>query len=865
MAESSLSMTTTELWSISIKQVNESEHSSFTVQISPNDDIARLQTQIESVTGLKPSRQRLIYRGRLIAVPEPHGANEKADDHAEGEVPGSSCPSSHYDDADKIESTTTTSSLLRIKDITGLADGHTIHLIQKKESAADHDAASENTNRTSAEPASPIATGDFLAALLGLGDNEAHDDGEAASPATASSSRWRSPRLRSSRRRFHHRLEAEDLELPDPGSMESVRQGLLTLHTLLPSSEAATPLHVNRRWYMGQWIDCLDTVNQWLEATIIDVVDPDAILPPRQDNGDCQSTATPRMQFITTEARGQEAFVAASDLERRTQLLLEPCDGEDDPLDEGGALAGWKRRDNRGVQLLLIHYNGWPHRWDEWIRSDSDRIRPFRTRTRHPNASPFACPTPQSLYAESPSTHICSDEETQDREALLPELGRVMDQVNALLSRINNTARAPAPLGDAVPAETLPTNLPWTARARTSGQNHNSAEEEKEEEQQAMVKSESENFLGPGTLVGQSTEPKRDMNARDLEVMSSLMDRLGRTLIDAAPHVMSLAKSTCETDDDNDEPPTLEPVDEHPTSLGGLLSLLSRDRRRQSAVAEENVTATASDNTSAAHATSSTAEPVSDDVSIDPDHSDFSAGVVNTSRGEVRAGPRSRGQPSSSDDAAASLLGAYLASASLGLAGTSDGDGGLQGLGRLLSDRTGGIDIHIHAVVTGPGMPAGMLGLAGVANGGSGAASPAGVGSEAPGTPESTTGGTFLSRTRSGNRTNRPGSIRRRMSPVFQNDDEDEMGIFSALYSENPEPVDPISPANSTDQGEETPLDDGVVESPSPIPPHRTQSRRLRNQSNRSLNNGSRSNSASARDSQGRFFNRFFRRSNSEH
>ena len=41
------------------------------------------------------------------------------------------------------------------------------------------------------------------------------------------------------------------------------------------------------------------------------------------------------------------------------------------------------RPDNNNVQLLLVHYNGWPHRWDEWIRSDSVRIRPFRTRTHH--------------------------------------------------------------------------------------------------------------------------------------------------------------------------------------------------------------------------------------------------------------------------------------------------------------------------------------------------------------------------------------------------------------------------------------------------------------------------------------------------
>jgi hypothetical protein len=90
--------------------------------------------------------------------------------------------------------------------------------------------------------------------------------------------------------------------------------------------------------------------------------------------------------------------VSANDLEGRRRLLLEPIpDDEDDDFvgeDEGDRVRlprddddeGCRyrsRSDNDGVQLLLIHYNGWPHRWDEWMRSDSVRIRPFRTRTRH--------------------------------------------------------------------------------------------------------------------------------------------------------------------------------------------------------------------------------------------------------------------------------------------------------------------------------------------------------------------------------------------------------------------------------------------------------------------------------------------------
>ena len=30
---------------------------------------------------------------------------------------------------------------------------------------------------------------------------------------------------------------------------------------------------------------------------------------------------------------------------------------------------------------VLIHYNGWGNRWDEWIDMKSDWIRPFRSKT----------------------------------------------------------------------------------------------------------------------------------------------------------------------------------------------------------------------------------------------------------------------------------------------------------------------------------------------------------------------------------------------------------------------------------------------------------------------------------------------------
>jgi hypothetical protein len=73
---------------------------------------------------------------------------------------------------------------------------------------------------------------------------------------------------------------------------------------------------------LGQWVDCLDTVDQWLEAQVISL--------PNTNN----------------------------------------------------------------PNKVLIHYNGWGNRWDEWIQMTSERLRPFRfnTRQKKNNFYTSACP-----------------------------------------------------------------------------------------------------------------------------------------------------------------------------------------------------------------------------------------------------------------------------------------------------------------------------------------------------------------------------------------------------------------------------------------------------------------------------------------
>eukprot|EP00550_Attheya_septentrionalis_P006703 CAMPEP_0198301604 /NCGR_PEP_ID=MMETSP1449-20131203/52233_1 /TAXON_ID=420275 /ORGANISM="Attheya septentrionalis, Strain CCMP2084" /LENGTH=104 /DNA_ID=CAMNT_0044003723 /DNA_START=27 /DNA_END=338 /DNA_ORIENTATION=+ len=70
------------------------EGHNFTVHVSPDDGLDSLHDQIREVTGLEASQQRLIYRGRLITEP----TEEKG---------------------------------VRIRDVAGLCDGQTIHLVPR--------------------------------------------------------------------------------------------------------------------------------------------------------------------------------------------------------------------------------------------------------------------------------------------------------------------------------------------------------------------------------------------------------------------------------------------------------------------------------------------------------------------------------------------------------------------------------------------------------------------------------------------------------------------------------------------------------------------------------------------------------------
>ncbi|KAL7562433.1 hypothetical protein ACA910_020575 [Epithemia clementina (nom. ined.)] len=877
--------------------------SSFDVRVKPSDNIQSLHARIENVTGLKESQQRLIYRGRLIQ------SNYSTTTNSAKKKKTAAGASSDEDDDDNNDDqqeqhqqqvdddNNTTREPTKISEIKGLADGHTIHLVRRQEvasNAQDHspnsDSASTSTTTGmtaastttgtapsssaaaaaaavssenesnnsdssggSSSSSSSTATSSLLAALLGLSAFE-----EDADEGGATRSSWR----RSRRSRPSYRLTAEDLEVPDPGSMESVRQGLLTLHTLLPIAEqsntdAATsnnnnnnnnqnnttttssrnPLEHHRRWYLGQWIDCRDTVNQWLEATIVDIKRPEEILPtptyaPSNSNN---HNPTPTIQPAMDPA------VGAGDLEGRRRLLLEPCPAGE-PGDLGGDLAGYRPRPsnrNNNVSLLLIHYNGWPHRWDEWIRSDSERIRPFRVRTRHPTSSSFISPTTQSHYADSPPTFLGGAEsnDVQDRSLLLHELVRVSTAVNALAQRAAEALPPPSIASSSSSSSTVPSqpDLPW----RILG---SAPEEDEGTVNVSSVETHQETRERPDHSSPNRPDPRLDM-------LATLIDRLGRTLVDAAPHIASLAASqnrnrlmeenddlaafgsmdTTTTEDGNDNLPrgsndaAAAPTNNNtsttngnnnPSSLGGLLSLLNRERSRRSSRTSQQT-----DQALSPVIEGTTAVAAS--TMVDPDYMDFASGLVNVSRGDVRAGPRSsRGSSSGGRDEISGLLGAYLAAASLGGLAASLGGGGGDGeddlmpagLGRLFrsgnnnnngennNNGGGGIDIHIHAVVTAPGMSpvGGTGGTLALGLGGGGLGGGLGpLGTVMTGTTTTASPDLFAN-TRRATAQRLRATLMEQNQNYANNNNDDDLGIFDDLYSENPDPVSPTTTTSPT-------------------------------------------------------------------
>ncbi len=869
-------------WKISVKTVgslptctgnDEQKPSNFTISVEPEDMIASIHQKIEDVTGLGIQQQRLIYRGRMIS-----GKGSMA--------------STVNDSPEPAEQ--------RICDVDGLNNGHTIHLVPRPPEASivTQNAMSELARNDIVDSQSVQQTADvsdseggnasfggspgggLLAALLGMGLSSPNirrsDDGdddydiEAFLSSISLGSTSNRPNRSARRRPNSHRRTAMDERYPNPCPLEPVRQGLMTLHTMMDCGSGkisnAAPFLAKRKFYKGQWLDLRDTVNQWLEATVVEVMLPDDILvrksgiisgSSRKMNSEdsISSSATTASSKKRMKRPAMDPAVGANDHKGRLRLLLEESEEESDrtlsDLNNNDDLIGWKERDNNAnVQLLLVHYNGWPHRWDEWIRSDSERIRPFRTRSKHEPCRGFLSPSPEATFHSAPTTFVKSDDDNIDRVALLPEVYRCVADVQNVFSGAIHvddysssfkedcekvlTNKEQSDLSHAIKAlqpEKIEEVMKILQGKHEGGKDMDPSDIDVKELDNT-IQWKLKNLLQPSDdsrLDNQLPWLMRNINNPDdstcehsyeglenacsalpgysnfdkekLEALAPLLDRLGRVMIDVAPHVASIADSLSESTVGQE---SIAPCDELPCSDYSAPDSPQRLLRPTWSANYSN-------------------EP--DNPEIDSDYVDFIHGFINHRHSHASAPRRSRRDQSDSN-LGTTLLSAYLASAMNDR--NFDGGEDAQNAPRVVrigpgtaaggsggdTNTTGnGVGIHIHAVVTGPGgIP--ISGLPNVARG-----------AHDSSTNTRTNSNTDEARNQSDDQLV-INNESRRMNSVG----DEENGLFDDLYSEDPAP--PSTGENFQDEI----IDDGGETENNEHLPHRIDHNRRNHSTDDNMN-----------------------------
>ena len=95
-----------------------------------------------------------------------------------------------------------------------------------------------------------------------------------------------------------------------------------------------------------------------------------------------------------------------------------------------------KRVINNRTQLL-IHYNGWGNRWDEWIDQSSNRLSFFRTYTLQSMQSVLLSPNPTLVY----DGNISNDNNSKrpvDLFFYLNKISNIINEINKTIEKMNN-------------------------------------------------------------------------------------------------------------------------------------------------------------------------------------------------------------------------------------------------------------------------------------------------------------------------------------------------------------------------------------------------------------------------------------------
>ncbi|KAL4145505.1 hypothetical protein PRNP1_013174 [Phytophthora ramorum] len=331
----------------------------FDVEAASSMSVADFRAKVALATAVPVPRQRLIYRGKLLK----DGAALAA-----------------YD----------------------LQDGHTVHLVAKPPTRAANPAASSNATQTNVAEQEEDAPGAVRRWTGREGDGPAWNLASLRSALrrTATAAPQPLPMLREILDEMGESpQEAADAmglggnrnaaqATPD---LEPITQGLLTMRTVLSTAaleqetgrvnelqvqtgeEEMMVLRGPRQFFVGQWLDVKDTVNQWLESTVMAI-----------------------------------------------------ADGK-----------------------VLVHYHGWPTRWDEWIDFDSERIAAFRTRTLHTQNAQRMSPVPTTRVPSAPRVsdndvrRMVGDVRNLMRE-MMPHIDRLAELCEEDLRREERNQRPPS-------------------------------------------------------------------------------------------------------------------------------------------------------------------------------------------------------------------------------------------------------------------------------------------------------------------------------------------------------------------------------------------------------------------------------------
>lgn len=295
-------------------------------------------------------------------------------------------------------------------------------------------------------------------------------------------------------------------------SLEAISQNLTTIEQLFEHRQMKLeyPLFpfksIGRKFKLGQWVDVKDTIDQWLEAEIIDISDNQA----------------------------------------------------------------------------YVHYNGWGARWDEWIDFNSPRISWFRTKTVQPGATPYLSPVPaQNLSGTAlklaPPKHSLND--VIDRMLpILKETLNISNNVSKVDANVSHSSdserdaiskrsgkiweRKPRSKKEALSVRVRPSSdfrrpklvSPRSSKSiapsfETIGINFNEREDkgkiiieenlsgesdDPEKREESVITDELARIQLEATSKNEK-EVKENQAAFALQ-LAPLLDRMGRALIDLAPH-----------------------------------------------------------------------------------------------------------------------------------------------------------------------------------------------------------------------------------------------------------------------------------------------------------------------------------------